>query len=575
MASDETQDPPADTGASVHDFQSGLGQLGGASSAPNPASTPREPAAPATAGLHDAGAGLSWDQLSKQSQRAMPKVRGAPVSVTGSVGDWYDRASPGLYRWSRAIVALPLLAASLTAAWRWTATLFEGFKRVGPEVDVSKVDPGKLVIPVIVLILAYWLAWVVANASWLMIAAPLQRAELTSRFLSGLHPVVTAAVVFLVGFWFYLGFTNSEKFENITVALVLPLFIAILVAMFQVRAGLRDGDMPAGKLDACLLICFTAVTVAGGMEVRDRLAGRGWYKEKGPDQRTVEGSTRNPPVGTGRTSREQESLNALTWEQLRAQRPTKLIRHERAPGITTTLQSMYNGRWRPIVFTSDNRTLQAIVTYPSSAQGKPRLPAILYCHGAYALDPREVEQVTQLLNHHGFIAMLPAWRGENGHGGNFEFLAGEVDDAVAAAKWLAQQPRVDPERIYAYGGSSGGALTALLSLTDAPLRLTASSSGLYSMDHIRAINRGLEPFDASDPIELRLRSLIPHIPQMKRRHLAYIGTEDRDLERSIPLANAGCPAYCLLEVHRVPGDNYTANIAAMTDFFKRIKADGK
>jgi hypothetical protein len=574
--------PPAsvDPGAAVHDFFSGLSQLGAASTTqatstpPALALAPRQSPAPAAGRPADAGAGFSWDQLNEQSRRSMPKVKGTAVSVTGSVSNWYDRASPGLYRWSRAIVALPLLAASLTSAWRWTAFLFEGFKRVGPQVDVTKVDPGKLIIPFIILILAYWLAWVVANASWLMIAAPLQRAELTSRFLSGLHPLVTAGAVFLLGVWFYLGFTNSEKFENVTVALALPMFIAILVAMFQVRAGLRDGDMPASKLDTCLLICFTVLTMAGGMEVHDRLAGRGWYKEKSPDQRSAGESTRTPLIGAGRTSREQESLNALTWEQLRAQRPTKLIRRGPAPGVGANLRTMFPDR-RPIEFPSGGRNLQAFVSYPKmNDPKKPRLPAIVYCHSGYHLNPITVTRVITVAKERQVLVMIPAWRGENGQGGDFEFFAGEVDDAVAAAKWLTLQPRVDPQRIYGFGELHGGNIASLLSLADAPLRMTASTSGIFPPEDIPLLAEGPLPFSAADPNELRLRSVLPFLGSMRRPHLAYIGLQAHfAFQDTVKQVQSILPANSQLQILRPDGNDYQADNAAFADFLDRIERD--
>jgi hypothetical protein len=171
--------------------------------------------------------------------------------------------------------------------------------------------------------------------------------------------------------------------------------------------------------------------------------------------------------------------------------------------------------------------------------------------------------------------MIPAWRGENGHGGHFEFLAGEVDDAVAAAKWLAQQPHVDPQRVYAFGGGTGGGIAALLSLTDAPLRMTGSSDGLLAMHHISTLGDALSPFDARDPNELRLRSLLPNMAYMKRRHIAYISNNMPILRDSIVEVERQSHAKPLIEIRRVPGDPSIAFRAAMTDFFNRIKADGK
>ena len=47
--------------------------------------------------------------------------------------------------------------------------------------------------------------------------------------------------------------------------------------------------------------------------------------------------------------------------------------------------------------------------------------------------------------------------------GRVEFCAGEVDDVLAAARFLATQPYVDTNRIYLGGHSTGGTLALLVS----------------------------------------------------------------------------------------------------------------
>jgi dipeptidyl aminopeptidase/acylaminoacyl peptidase len=43
--------------------------------------------------------------------------------------------------------------------------------------------------------------------------------------------------------------------------------------------------------------------------------------------------------------------------------------------------------------------------------------------------------------------MTPTLRGENGNPGNFECFYGEVDDVIAAGRYLATLPYVDPKHI--------------------------------------------------------------------------------------------------------------------------------
>lgn len=58
--------------------------------------------------------------------------------------------------------------------------------------------------------------------------------------------------------------------------------------------------------------------------------------------------------------------------------------------------------------------------------------------------------------------MFPSLRGGNENPGEVESFFGEVDDVIAAAEFLAEQPYVDPERIYLGGHSTGGTLALLV-----------------------------------------------------------------------------------------------------------------
>lgn len=68
-------------------------------------------------------------------------------------------------------------------------------------------------------------------------------------------------------------------------------------------------------------------------------------------------------------------------------------------------------------------------------------------------------------------------RGENGNPGHFEFFYGEAEDAVAAGRYLATLPRVDPKRIYITGHSAGGTLALLAAMLPSPYALAAPGDG--------------------------------------------------------------------------------------------------
>ncbi len=113
-----------------------------------------------------------------------------------------------------------------------------------------------------------------------------------------------------------------------------------------------------------------------------------------------------------------------------------------------------------------------------SAQGPARRPAIVYVHGG---PPRQMllgfhywhyyasdYAVNQYLASRGFVVASVNYRLGIGYGDHFmqpedagPAGASEYRDVLAAARYLADRPDVDPGRIGIWGGSYGGYLTAL------------------------------------------------------------------------------------------------------------------
>jgi acetyl esterase/lipase len=112
-------------------------------------------------------------------------------------------------------------------------------------------------------------------------------------------------------------------------------------------------------------------------------------------------------------------------------------------------------------------------------------PVIVYLHGGFALSYNQ-EENTKAFTDKGYIVFAPSYRGENGNPGNFELFMGEVEDAKAAINWIANQPYVDKDRIYVFGWSVGGGIALNLAFhDDLPIKLSASSAGLYDLNLIK------------------------------------------------------------------------------------------
>jgi alpha/beta superfamily hydrolase len=105
----------------------------------------------------------------------------------------------------------------------------------------------------------------------------------------------------------------------------------------------------------------------------------------------------------------------------------------------------------------------------------------------------------------GVKTMYPSLRGGNNNPGYLETEYGEVDDVLAAARWLMSRPDVDPTRIYLAGHSTGGTLALL----------TAESSGIFRavfsfgpVDDVSRYGSDNATFDLTNQKEVDLRAPI-------------------------------------------------------------------
>jgi acetyl esterase/lipase len=155
--------------------------------------------------------------------------------------------------------------------------------------------------------------------------------------------------------------------------------------------------------------------------------------------------------------------------------------------------------------------LAAYVT-PDPGDGKKH-PAIVWITGGdcnsvgdvWSVAPRDNEQRAAAYRQAGIAMMFPSLRGGNNNPGVKEGFLGEVDDVIAAAKYLQKQSYVDPTRIYLGGHSTGGTLALLVSECTPIFRAVfafgpADDVAGYGGDS------GFLPFDLKNRQEIRLRS---------------------------------------------------------------------
>ena len=155
-----------------------------------------------------------------------------------------------------------------------------------------------------------------------------------------------------------------------------------------------------------------------------------------------------------------------------------------------------------------------LVAYLTSDPGDHKKhPAILWITGGdcnsigdvWSTAPRENDQTAAAYRQAGIVMMFPSLRGGNDNPGIKEGFLGEADDVLAAAKFLQQQPYVDPARIYLGGHSTGGTLVLLVA-ESSPLFRAVFAFGPVGNVASYGADSGFIPVDLNDRQEIRLRS---------------------------------------------------------------------
>jgi dienelactone hydrolase len=129
----------------------------------------------------------------------------------------------------------------------------------------------------------------------------------------------------------------------------------------------------------------------------------------------------------------------------------------------------------------------------------------------------------------GSIVMTPILRGENGQPGTFSMFYDELDDVIAAAEYLRNQPYVDRDHLFVTGHSVGGTMVMLAAMTYKHFRAAASFSG--SPDQVIFVKyapgiKDQVPFDPTDAKELEMRSPLAYAASFKCPIRIYYGSKE-------------------------------------------------
>jgi acetyl esterase/lipase len=173
--------------------------------------------------------------------------------------------------------------------------------------------------------------------------------------------------------------------------------------------------------------------------------------------------------------------------------------------------------------------VMAAYVSPSPHNGK-RNPAIIWLVGgfsnsigdtAWTPGPKQNDQSATGFREAGIVTMYPSLRGGNRNPGHLEAFYGEVDDVIAAARYLAQLDYVDPNRIYLGGHSTGGTLALLVAASTDRFRAVFA---LGPVGNIIGYGQAKLPFDTKNPREGDLRAPQLWLDSIRRRTFVFEGT---------------------------------------------------
>ena len=248
---------------------------------------------------------------------------------------------------------------------------------------------------------------------------------------------------------------------------------------------------------------------------------------------------------------------AASWDQ-----PAAIVmldldsgtRHAVCASFTLGVDEAHLSRPEQIEFpTTDGDTAYALYYPPTNpdfaAPGGERPPLIVEIHGGPTSSVGGgLSMGYNLFTSRGFAVVDVDYRGSNGFGREYmrklygNWGVSDVDDVVAAARFLAERGDVDPDRMAIRGGSAGG-YTVLAALTIH--ELFAAGASHYGVGDLEALARFTHKFESHYLDQLvapypqaietyRERSPIYHVDRLSRPLIVLQGVDDM----VVPIAQA-------------------------------------
>lgn len=206
-----------------------------------------------------------------------------------------------------------------------------------------------------------------------------------------------------------------------------------------------------------------------------------------------------------------------------------------------------------------------VATVPSDGE---KHPAIVWVAGGFdnsigdtpwAEATPDNDQSARAFYQAGIVTMYPSLRGGNNNPGSVEGLYGEVDDVIAAGKYLASRPDVDPKRVYLGGHSTGGTLVMLVAESTPAFRAVFAFGPISRIEQYGSDNL---PFDLADDKETALRSPGLYLGAIASPTYVMEGTESQNLSAARAMYSR-CENP-LVHFYQLPGLDHFSELAPIT-----------
>lgn len=210
--------------------------------------------------------------------------------------------------------------------------------------------------------------------------------------------------------------------------------------------------------------------------------------------------------------------------------------------------------------------LDGVITLPDDRTGK--VPAVVLVHGSGPQDMDETvgackpfRDLAEGLAKHG-IASLRYEKRTYAYGKRMvEELGGSlsvkeevIEDAIAAAKLLKADPRVDAKRVFIAGHSLGGMLAPRIDNQGGDFAgLVIMAGTIRTLDEV-ILDQNADALKLMD--EAQRASVLPQVEALKKQFDTIGGMTDEEAQQSILVPQSNIYAWYLKEMKRYPARKY-------------------